>query len=255
MFLVGTRLIGTVRTIGVQPNGKILVAGTYNSLNGFPTLGICRLNTDGSRDTSFDAGGVAASNVGQIVFQPDGKILVIGVGISINNGPFTNFIVRLNADGTPDNSFSLAAIPQITIGYTAATQPDGKILFSYGTSNSIPNDAGVVRLNSDGSIDSSFSTFGHQVEKIIVQPDGKILVGGPFAFGFVTPPNPTVWYVGVYRLNSDGSSDGSFRSPLTVYTPGFTEVRAMHLQSDGKIIIGANCMSARVRRCRLACSV
>ena len=234
-FTAATRLHTPVRSILVLPDGKILIGGLFNQLNGEPCLGITRLNANGTRDVNFDGSAVNALNVARLVRQPDGKILVIGAGIRINNGP-SKFIVRLNADGTPDGSFDQATIAQITQGNTAAVQPDGKIVFSFHTVDTIPL-GGLVRLNSDGSIDESFGPSNRQIDAIHILPNGQILIAGPFSLTYVGPGGSES-HGAIMRLNSDGAHDRTFRSALLPLHPTFSEVHAMHVQPDGKILLG-----------------
>lgn len=234
-FSAETRLHTPVRSILVLPDGKMLVGGLFNQLNGEPCFGITRLNANGTRDLSFDGTAVNALNVGRLIQQPDGKILVIGAGIRINNGP-TKLIVRLNADGTPDLTFDQAAIAQSTQGNTAAVQPDGKIVFSFYTIDTIPL-GGLVRLNPNGSIDESFSSSNRQIDAIHILPNGQILIAGPFSLTYVGPGGSET-HAALMRLNSDGTHDRTFRSALRGDHPTFSEVHAMHVQADGKILVG-----------------
>jgi uncharacterized delta-60 repeat protein len=115
--------------------------------------------------------------------------------------------------------------------YSLALQSDEKILVG-GTFTTMAGAAqtNLARLNSDGTLDPSFNatTLGLP-DVLLVQPDGKILVGGDF---FNTP-------VGVNycrRLNADGGLDTTFNSVLT--DAAFPSVYALALQTDGSILIG-----------------
>ncbi len=193
-FNIGTGFNNEIWSIILQPDGKILVGGHFTSYNGQTQNSIVRLNTDGSIDTSFNIGaGFNISewthSVGEIVFQPDGKILV-GGSFTEYNGQTPKSIVRLNMDGSVDTSFDSGAGFYTNnangVIHTMALQPDGKILVGgtftkYGTQTQ----GRISRLNSDGSLDTSFETgtgFNGSVISIILQPDGKILAGGHFAY-------------------------------------------------------------------------
>ncbi|MBA4183162.1 MAG: delta-60 repeat domain-containing protein, partial [Acidobacteria bacterium] len=137
--------------------------------------------------------------------QPDGKILLAGsyqIGHVLTSG------VRLNADGSLDNSFQLqnANRPANHVGQ----QPDGKIIFGgtfyrYGSGESHP---GLVRLNSNGTVDNTFtgsvSYPDGGVNAIEQQPDGKVLVGGLFQRANGQPRGNLV------RFNTDGTLDKTF---------------------------------------------
>lgn len=220
-FRTNTNASGTdadVYTVAVQTDGKIIAGGIFNTWNGLSTLGnIVRLNSDGTRDTAFstNAGTAAAGfSISHIALQSDGKILVGGTfttwnGVSVGN------IVRLNSNGTRDTTFTTNngtgandAVERIAI------QTDGKILVCgwFTTWNGTTVNR-IVRLNSDGTRDTTFTTntgtgANATVETIAVQSTGKIVVGGWF----------TSWNgnaVGRYiRLNSDGTLDAPFTTSI-----------------------------------------
>ncbi|HEX8738387.1 MAG TPA: hypothetical protein VF721_23850, partial [Pyrinomonadaceae bacterium] len=104
-----------------QPDGKILVGGTFSVFNGANRPGITRLNADGTNDAGFGGGTFGGGGeVSDIFLQPDGKILLAG---GVANG-----IVRLNADGSPDAGFSAAANPLGQNAKVITVRPDGRIL-------------------------------------------------------------------------------------------------------------------------------
>jgi uncharacterized delta-60 repeat protein len=157
--------------------------------------------------------------------QPDGKILVGGDGQTAITGDETlvfidrPFFVRFNADGSLDNTFS----PPTNIAATAAVlQPDDKILIGGGVLVNGTNSS-VARLNSGGSVDSSFQ-LGQgpgSVRSLALQLDGKIVVGGANT---------------IARLNSNGSRDSSFW-PASLSNG---ESYSLALQPDGKILVGGS---------------
>ena len=242
-FSYGTGTTGgfdnIVRPVVVQPDGKILVGGLFNNYNGVPASKIIRLNPDGSIDSTFVYGAGFSSTVWNIELQNDGKILVTGNFFSYN-GTTANGIIRLNTNGSVDTSFvtgtgfSGGNVRALTI------QTDGKILVggnftSYNGTTAIR----IIRLNTNGSVDSTFVTgTGFNVlsgdnnipvvYSIVVLSDGRILVGGLF-----TTYNGTA--VGRFcRLTSTGA--------LTIW-PGTlfnSTVLSIAVQSDGKMLVGGN---------------
>lgn len=304
----------------VQPDGKILVGGTFTFVNGVRRLQLTRLNTDGSTDSSFNnefSNTFQATTNGfveAIALQPDGKILLggsfpkslarlnpdgsIDQTLQIGNGPnhtvngvtladggnfyvsglfqsyngaTANRIARVNADGSRDATFNPPAMNGgvdrsvvqadnkvvITGGFSAvggvtrpgiarlnqdgsldttfvvsstlnyrtglAIQPDGKVLYS--TMNQA-----LVRLNTDGSRDNSFNVafdpqYLFEAYDIEIQPNGRVLAGGLFGYG-------TDAYYGVARYNTDGTLDGSFARQIAL----FGEVNSVSLTSEGKVI-------------------
>ncbi|HUR98376.1 MAG TPA: FG-GAP-like repeat-containing protein, partial [Pyrinomonadaceae bacterium] len=239
-FVVTSYTHPSVRVIATQPDGKIIVGGFFNRLNGAARPALVRFNTNGTPDLTFDSGQLGAASVLRIVFQTDGKILVIGSGLSVNGGG-AKTMVRLNANGSVDDTFTLAAITQISVGLAAAIQPDGKIVFSYQTTSTSPLTAsGIVRLNSDGSLDGSFtgSFPSSRFESLAVLPNGQILAAGPFAFAYVSSQTGSEPHAGVVRLNSDGAHDRTFRSALTFDDTNVSAAYTMLVQPDGKILVG-----------------
>jgi len=177
-----------VEALAVQPDGKILIAGEFDTVNGTTHRCIARLNADGTVDNSFDAGPISSTGylfIGSLALQADGKIVVGGNFNMLGNQP-RNYIARLNADGSLDSSFSPDAD---FVVYCLALQPDGKILAGgvFGRLGGQPRDS-IGRVNPDGSLDMSFNPgasgggpYGTVVYALAVQADGRILVGGRFS--------------------------------------------------------------------------
>ena len=218
--------------MAIQQDGKILINGGFTTFNGIPQKGISRLNTDGPLDNSFLLNEITGS-ISTALIQADGKIIIGGSFTSINNTPREN-IARLNTDGTLDTSFDPGTGANNTV-FTIAKQSDDKIIISgnFTTYNGISQNR-IARLNTDGSLDASFNTgtgADNSLNAILIQSDGKILVGGTFFTSFNgTSQN------GIARLNTDGSLDTSF----TIGTGGNSGVESIALQTDGKIIIGGS---------------
>ena len=131
-FNVGAGANGNIEDVKLQSDGKILISGSFTQVQGTDILGVARLNTDGSLDSSFSPNGGAVPNgawtgnfpVYQMALQSDDKILING-GTLQYAGKYHAGVVRLNTNGTPDNTF------QSFInwwGSSVALQPDGKIV-------------------------------------------------------------------------------------------------------------------------------
>ncbi|MDQ7960901.1 T9SS type A sorting domain-containing protein [Flavobacterium lindanitolerans] len=182
-FNIGTGFNDAIKEIALQPDGKILATGFFTSYNGQTQNRIARLNTDGTLDASFNSGTAFSSPVSAIAVQPDGKILV-GGGFLSYNGQAQNGIVRLNINGSLDNSFTTGLGFDNGSVYTISIQPDGKILAggSFTLYNGQTRNR-IARLNTNGTLDTSFNIgagFNDIVNDIAIQPDGKILIGGFF---------------------------------------------------------------------------
>ncbi|MBZ5734927.1 hypothetical protein K8Z61_10505 [Nocardioides sp. TRM66260-LWL] len=192
-------------------------------------------------DLGLNAGSL--SNGNGLLVQPDGKILVAGDFSQAGTPQVARSrVARFTPDGTLDPGFTS---PQLSSSvFAIALQPDGKILVG-GIFSTVGPDAtprqGLVRLNADGTLDTSFANPGlnDAVYAIAVLPDGKILVAG--RFGTAGPDRTTVGRLA--RLNANGTLDTGFADPnLLSTTISFTNVIAYDLavQPDGKILVTGN---------------
>ncbi|MEI7938830.1 MAG: immunoglobulin domain-containing protein, partial [Verrucomicrobiota bacterium] len=220
-------MYGTVVSLAVQTDGKILAGGWFTTLGGQTRNGIGRLNADGTLDSTFNPG-ASGSVVYSLAVQADGKILV-GGDFTTLGGQVRNYLGRLNADGTLDSTFNPAANSSV---YSLAVQADGKILVggSFITLGGEPRNR-IGRLNADGTLDSTFNPGASgdsypDVYSLAVQADGKILVGGDFT----TLGGQTRNRIG--RLNADGTLDSTFNPGANAY------VYSLVMQADGKILVG-----------------
>ena len=107
----GSGVTQSVGAVAVQPDGKIVIGGLFNSYNGdftAPSDMVMRLNADGTRDTTFNAGGSGADgSVYAVAVQPDGKIVIGGFFTIYNNdAAASDYVMRLNANGTRDTTFN-----------------------------------------------------------------------------------------------------------------------------------------------------
>ncbi len=231
-FNIGSGLNGNARVIVRQNDGKFIVGGTFTNYNGSAAINIVRVNSDGFIDNTFSSGTGFDNEVRIIKVQPDGKIIVGGV-FTLFNGASVNRIVRLNEDGSIDNTFIIGAGFNNNVN-SIVIQNDGKIIIGgeYTTYKGTTYNR-IVRLNQDGSIDASFSigtAFNNIVYALELQNDGKILVGGNFTLFSGTSINR------IARLNTNGSIDAAFN----VGGGANGVVSAISCQSDGKVIIGGS---------------
>lgn len=292
-FDPGSSVPDSVAAIAVQSDGKVLVGGPLTFINGTNRYASVRLNTDGSRDGAFVSdsfnpnwthlfqnGFFNDAEAAAVAAQSDGKVVVGGVVARIcalgeeecqNN--YSSFVTRLNSDGSHDTSFAPfigdlgLAVEQIPQVKTVVPQPDGKVVVGYVGYGYV---RGIIRLNANGSRDTNFNTSigsGLGVDSIVLQGDGKLLMGGSFNTVNGTDRN------GLARLNSDGSLDNTFTpaagvggSPLALQPDGKVlvrgyarlnpdgsldssfnagtgangHVRTIALQSDGKVLVGGD---------------
>jgi uncharacterized delta-60 repeat protein len=260
-FNPGTGANGsTIRSIAVQADGKIIVGGDFTSYNGVGRNNIARLNADGSLDLGFDPGTGSNARVNSITLQPDGKV-IIGGEFTSYNGITRQKLARLNITGSLDLTFGPVPVSANFISFgirCTALQPDGRILIGglFTACGGSPR-YGIARMNSNGSLDPTFAhggghgANGGYISKLIIQPDGKVLIGGSF-----TSYNGTLRN-GIARLNSDGSLDTSFDPGSGLFHDDLTAtaafIRTMTLQPDGKLVIAGSFTSYNgTARSRLA---
>ena len=223
-----------VNSIAVQSDGKILVGGIFTTYDGTSVGRMARLNSDGTRDATFNV--VFNSDVNSIAIQTDGKIIVAG-SFSSCNGVAKNGIIRLNPDGSNDPSFNIGSgFNALAIMLGTKIQSDGKIVvFGNATSFNGTTVKKIARLNTDGTLDLTFNITGTgfngsiPIQCMAIQSDGKIIVGGDFSqWNGINGVNK------IARLNSNGTFDPTF-NPGTGFN---STVNSISIQQDGKIITG-----------------
>jgi len=221
-----------VKSIAIQPDGKVLIGGTFASARGIGRSNLVRLNLDSSLDLSFSN---AVSDVSLLVLQPDGKILV-GGGFTNIHGVERRYLARLNSDGSLDETFLDGLAGPSAVVQCLVIQEDGRILIGgyFKTVNGMPR-SHLARLNSDGSLDPAFldgmSGPDEVVRCVSLQPDNKILVGGLFfSFNGISASTASV-----LRLNADGALDETFSAEVRREKIGVSRII---VQSDGKIVLG-----------------
>ena len=199
------------------PNGKIIIAGSFNEVNGTAVPNIARLLPDGRLDSSFSAPALAGRSEFYVVVQNDGKLLVTGN----NSVPGSLVLLRLNEDGSVDQTFQPP--PTFEFVTVIGVAKNGRILVRVRERGDFLSD--IKRLNADGTVDPTFvSGIGPAVviyTGFLLLPDERILL----------------WSVqgSVIRLRADGSVDSSFQAD-----GGINGVRSLGVQPDGSIVLNSN---------------
>ena len=213
-----------------QSDGKIVCAGYFQTYQGISANRIVRLNTDLSIDDTFVYGTGFNNAATALAIQSDGKILV-GGGFTSYNGTARNRIIRLNSDGSLDTTFTIGAGFNNNV-WSIVVQSDNKILvsgdFATYSGASYPR---IIRLNSNGSIDTTFAAqigTNNTIFNTSLQSDGKIVAVGTFTNISGTSRNR------IARLTSTGLLDNTF----TIGTGFNSDAFTVTCQSDGKIIVG-----------------
>ena len=242
------------------PDGKILFGGATLSTNnpGYYDLLLVQLLPDGSPDPDFGTGGVATANftfgleaILAFARQDDGKIVTVGGRLQGTNDME---IARFNANGSVDTTFANKGVLVVDISgheeaaYDVVVQPDQKIVFCGATfqNNTISGTITLMRLLPNGAFDPEFGTGGqvftnvNSIEfarSLVLQPDGKILVGVESTAVNNPPKGGLFW---VLRYDTNGALDNSFGQGGKTQSENFenyTEVSAIRLQPDGKILL------------------
>lgn len=233
-FNPATGANSAIASMAIQADEKIIIAGAFTSYFNVRRNCIARINKDGSPDLSFNPGQGADAMITAVALQRDGKIIVVGSFNSFD-GIARNYIARLNANGSLDASFNCNTDYPVS---AIAIQPDGRILIGgfFTRVNGVARNR-IARLNANGTTDAGFNTgagANADIAAILVQPDGKILLGGAF-----TSYN-NVARSKLARLNADGSLDLAF-TPAISHLSG--NINTMALQADGRVVIAGNMQS------------
>ncbi len=265
--------------VAVQPDGKIVVAGTILAAN-FSGKGIVLLRymPDGTLDTTFGASGTtpgiviktigtgADTAAAALALQPaallaDVKIIV--AGHALTSAKTDIVLLRYNLDGTPDSGFGSSGIVTTPLVSDAAAlaiqlQPaDNKIVAagSVGNFSNSSMDSVLLRYNTDGTLDTTFGVNGIVITGIgggndfanalVLQPDRKIVVAGHANVNFSADTSD----IALLRYDEFGALETTFGLPaqagkVVTTLGGFDNAFSVALQSDLKIVVSGNTGSA-----------
>lgn len=247
------------RSVLVQPDGKLVLAGVSLLIQGPPTsrFALLRLNVDGRPDPTFGSGGKvftefgpATNEANAVLLQPDGKLVAAGA----TTGTANDFaLARFNATGTLDTAFGTGG--KATTDFTGALQnvargvamqPDNRILVAGTVFFGMSSDFALVRHVATGSLDTGFGDGGRvttrfdtasRANAVIVQPDGKIVAAGTGGPGFAFAR-----YLADGRLDDTFGTGGKVTFGFPIGLIGGTAVAfALALQTDGKIVAAGGC--------------
>jgi uncharacterized delta-60 repeat protein len=233
-----------VYAVALQPDGQILIGGSFQQIGPVAVANVARLNQDGTLDATFNPGtAVDEGYVNAIAVQPDGKILLGGY-FSSSTGSASENMTRLNPDGTVDMGFDMGLYLDGPVNAIVA-QADGTILIGGGFQ--IVDSAlrrSIARLNSDGTLDVNFdacvaASAGNGATALSVLSSGKILASGNFTFstGFARS--------GIARLNVNGDLDTTY----AVAQPGISSQNiaySLAARSTGKAVLVGDFRTYRI---------
>lgn len=264
----GTRHVASAKSVALQPDGKLVVAGYSRTRTPGPPyeIALARYLPDGTLDTTFGNAGRVTTDVTAnndygraIALQGDGKIVVLGNYVSGLMTPEAE-LVRYHANGSVDTSFGVngrvsgSFATQHFEPKSMTLQADGKIVVAGGY-QSWPYNFELRRLNPDGSLDTTFGSTGivstdfgdsqDAAAKIAAQADGRLVVAGWRTY-FLRSPGPpgtgsSVTDFAVARYNADGTLDYTFGTGGKVTTDfgaTYDEAASIAVQPDGKIVVG-----------------
>jgi uncharacterized delta-60 repeat protein len=230
-FNMGSGVNSSINASAIDENGKILIGGAFTSYSGSSQFYITRINTDGTRDATFNIGsGITGTspNVYTILPVSQSKILV-GGNFDSYSGSVVNDLIRINSNGTRDTTFQNPRFNSLV--YTVATQSDNKIIVGGAFTNQGYSEPYLAKLNSQLDPNTTFNIgtgANSDVYAFATQSDGKIIIGGDFTTYSGSLANK------IERINTDGTIDTSFNQGS-----GFNnDVTAIKVQSDGKIVVG-----------------
>ncbi len=250
-----------INSIAIQPNGQIVAGGYATISGGINVFALARYNTNGTLDVNFGTNGIVATEIpgsdnslttqiSSIALQPNGQI--VAGGYASSGGNQFPVLVRYSSNGTFDTTFGtdgFAVLPisgNITISeiLSVTIQTDGKIVAAGEAVNGLNTEFAVARLNTNGTLDTSFDTNGivntqigtnASINSITMQSDGKIVVGG---FADISGLNQ----LALARYTSNGSLDSSFGTNgiVTTAITGSTnsKINSIAMQSNGQIVAG-----------------
>ena len=232
-FAPAVRLTGDISVVAVQPDGRILLGGSFNDSATGAVKNLIRISADGTTDDTFAPSPDGA--VTSLVVQADGKILVGGSFTGINNTT-RHYIARVNANGSLDTGFDPNANARVN---AIIVQADGKIVLGGAFTTLQPNGAAatttrnyIARVNADGTLDTAYNPAASAtVNALVLQADGLIVAGGSFTTFSPNAATTATTRNYIARINIDGTLD--------TYDPsGSGAVSTLALYTDGKILVG-----------------
>ncbi len=262
--IVVTPGLGGIFAIALQPDGKIVAAGTSTRHPTFSVANftVVRYEADGTLDRGFGGGGIVITRVGErtswaraVALQADGKIVVAGVALAPNGVEGDVALARYNPNGSLDPGFGeggrvITSFPSGASGaWGVAVQADGRIVAGGAASareDIYTPDFALARYTAGGSLDASFGDGGLKVTRfpggssygraLVIQPDGRIVLAGGtdpgrFALARYEPDG---------RLDQGFGAEGRVSQDIDGDLEG---ARAVALQPDGKIVAAGGALA------------
>jgi len=248
--------------VAVQTDGKIVISG-WTGIANQRDITALRYNSAGALDASFGIGGIVELDItglydqnNSMVLQDDGKIILSGE--AKNRGKLDSLIVRLNADGSLDNSFSgdgylLWNIDGRNAESTtyAGRRPSGEYVFIGNIGSGKNQDIFVAQIDMNGNIDPAFGNSGVAIFDSgdidtaysgFISADGSVYVAGN------QNPSPGNWHINIFKITPLGLLDSSFAdSGRFIHAQNRLDIEAFSLQqqADGRLLCSGSAISSR----------
>ena len=232
----GSEARSQIHGLVIQPDGKIVAAGSSRRSGTDEDFAVARYNADGSLDSRFGTGGKVLTDFGggdvatDVALQADGKIVVVGYSEQATTG-WDIAVARYNSDGSLDGRFGVGG--KVLTDFTPSgtrndyaeslvLQTDGKIVVAgrsgpFGGKN-VPYDFAVVRYNSDGTLDHRFGVGGKVLTDFAVDEFSVIRLSAWLFFG----------------------QAGKVLTCFLPFRTSHDEAHALSLQPDGKIVVAGS---------------
>ena len=225
---VGASALG-VTELGVQADGRIVVAGGFTAVGGQPRDGIARLQADGSLDATFVPPALGGA-VDAMLVQPDGRVVIAGFLSDASDDCDGYCVLRLGTNGSVDAGFAVTGVVG-TVRHLAR-QADGRILVA-GSFGALGTHATyfVGRLGTNGAPDTGFANTALRsstITRIVPLADGRIAIAGEMRWGTAGTSADRI-----ARLEANGARDTTFAEPVLD-----SMIIASALQPDQRLLVG-----------------
>ncbi len=246
-----------VNAVAIAPDGSIYIGGSFTSYftNGaFSTAykRLFRLNPDGKLDESFVPANINSGTIQTLLVQSNGKIVMGGSGLFVDNSNSLGNVLRFNTDGSLDNSFNNGqqTIPSnASVARIKFNKDSTQILIagSFSTYGGVPS-SGLTRVDKDGNRDPDFGRVSLvNAVDMEVLPDGRILAVGNVPIASQPGGNMLSSLPGVARISADGIFDtawasGGFRARGSTLSNNENASSTMYAcaLSENRLLIGGD---------------
>jgi uncharacterized delta-60 repeat protein len=226
---------GNINCIQIQSNSKIIICGNFSTINGSIRNGIARLNSDGTLDNSFNLNLPQGISVADFGFQSSGKIIIAGEYLNASGTNIVLVFERYDSNNSKDLTFNVGGTNASSNILDIDISSDDKIMICgyFLTFNGIQT-YGLARLNSNGTLDSTFNSYNFSTYSILgikCLLDGKYIINGTFEL--YNGQNSSK----IAKLNHNGTIDNTFN--IGTGANGYF-ILETEIQNNGKILIGGD---------------